>query len=187
LRAARQLFDGWPDELASVRGRLETAVTAVLAAFDGLRGAPDQAEGIRAVFRALRYIPRAKEALYPLAGAVLRSIVTFSIPRYATMPKRRRGSPRRHRTAPASCMSITSPAAAVAIRSTCRNLYARLRVAAGDGAGMAAAATAATFCGRGSGRTQPRRCCCRAHRHRPTWALMGEDTDTPNLNRILDW
>src|SRR5882757_8745917 len=54
LRAACQQFDGWPDELASVRERLETAVNAVLAAFDGLRTAPDQADGIRAVFRGLR-------------------------------------------------------------------------------------------------------------------------------------
>src|SRR3954451_9125240 len=41
LRAARQQFDGWPDELAGVRERLEAAVNAALAAFDGLRSAPD--------------------------------------------------------------------------------------------------------------------------------------------------
>ncbi|HEY2211185.1 MAG TPA: dienelactone hydrolase family protein [Bradyrhizobium sp.] len=70
LRAARQQFDGWPEELAGVRGRLQSATDATLAAFDGLRGAPEQADGIRTVFRALRYVPRAKEALYPLAGAV---------------------------------------------------------------------------------------------------------------------
>ena len=54
LRAARQQLDGWPDELAGVRERLEIAVNAVLAAFDGLRSAPEQVDGIRAVFRALR-------------------------------------------------------------------------------------------------------------------------------------
>ena len=70
LRAARGVLDGWPEELAGVRERLQSATDAVLAAFDGLRSAPDQADGIRAVFRALRYVPRAKEALYPLAGAV---------------------------------------------------------------------------------------------------------------------
>ena len=43
---------------------------AALAAFEGLHTAPDQVDGVRAVFRALRYLPRAKEALYPLAGAV---------------------------------------------------------------------------------------------------------------------
>ncbi len=70
LRAARGLLDGWPDELAAARGRLQAAADAVLAAFEGLRSAPDQADGVRAVFRALRYVPRAKEALYPLAGAI---------------------------------------------------------------------------------------------------------------------
>ncbi|MEA2908897.1 MAG: phospholipase/carboxylesterase, partial [Bradyrhizobium sp.] len=50
LRAVRGLLDDWPEELAGARERLQGATEAVLAAFDGLRGAPDQAEGIRAVF-----------------------------------------------------------------------------------------------------------------------------------------
>jgi phospholipase/carboxylesterase len=70
LRSARGSLEDWPDELAGVRERLQTAADATLAAFGGLRSAPDQADGVRAVFRALRYLPRAKEALYPLAGAV---------------------------------------------------------------------------------------------------------------------
>src|SRR3954471_11577036 len=70
LRTVRGLLDGWPEELAGVGDRLQSATEAVLAAFGGLRGASDQPDGIRAVFRALRYVPRAKEALYPLAGAV---------------------------------------------------------------------------------------------------------------------
>jgi len=51
-----------------VRARLEAASDATLAAFEGLRFAPEQADGIRAVFRALRHAPRAQEALYPLAS-----------------------------------------------------------------------------------------------------------------------
>src|ERR1700733_1901079 len=70
LRAVRGSLDNWPDQLAGMRTQLATATDAALAAFDGLRDAPDQADGVRAVFRALRYVPRAKEALYPLAGAV---------------------------------------------------------------------------------------------------------------------
>src|SRR5258707_3693847 len=58
LRAVRQQFDGWPAELAGVRERLETAVTAALAAFDGLRVLPDHADGIRAVLSAPRCVPR---------------------------------------------------------------------------------------------------------------------------------
>ena len=91
LRAARGMLDGWPEELAGVCERLQSATDAVLAAFDGLRSAPDQADGIRAVFRALRYVPRAKEALYPLAGAVPAINRYFLDPRCATMPERWRG------------------------------------------------------------------------------------------------
>src|SRR4051794_3159468 len=68
LRAARLALDGWPDELAGVVKHLLSATDCALAAFEGLRGAPDQADGVRAAFRALRYLPRAKEALYPIAG-----------------------------------------------------------------------------------------------------------------------
>ena len=39
-----------------------------LRAFDGLRSAPEQPDGIRAAYRALRLAPRAQEALYPLAA-----------------------------------------------------------------------------------------------------------------------
>src|SRR5438309_1128890 len=49
LRTVRGLLDEWPEELAGVRERLQSATEAVLAAFGGLRSAPDQAEGIRAV------------------------------------------------------------------------------------------------------------------------------------------
>src|SRR3954453_10035097 len=55
LRSVRGSLDRWPDELAGVRERLQIAADATLAAFEGLRSAPDQADGIRAVFRALRY------------------------------------------------------------------------------------------------------------------------------------
>src|SRR5436853_2087650 len=67
LRAARAALESSPDELAGVHGHLLAATDAALAAFDGLRKAPAEPDGVRAVFRALRYVPRAKEALYPLA------------------------------------------------------------------------------------------------------------------------
>src|SRR5262245_20397680 len=68
LRAARTRLGDGPDALAAIRARLEAASDAALAAFEGLRAAPDQADGLRAVFRALRHVPRAHEALYPLAS-----------------------------------------------------------------------------------------------------------------------
>ena len=68
LRAARGRLGEWPERLAHVRTALETATDAALAGFEGLRGAPEDPEGLRAAYRALRYAPRAQEALYPLAS-----------------------------------------------------------------------------------------------------------------------
>jgi phospholipase/carboxylesterase len=48
-------------------GRLKIASEQVILAFDGLRAALDAGD-FRAVFRALRHLPRAQEALYPLAA-----------------------------------------------------------------------------------------------------------------------
>jgi phospholipase/carboxylesterase len=68
LRKARSRVGTWPEAFADVRLPLDAATDAILAAFDGLRSAPDQADGIRAVFRALRHGPKAQAALYPLAS-----------------------------------------------------------------------------------------------------------------------
>ena len=187
LRAARQQFDGWPDEMASVRERLETATDAVLAAFDGLRSAPDQADGVRAVFRALRYGPRAKEALYPLAGAVPAIGRCFLDPalrddadtlaRFA-VPARGDSGVMHVDNEPGSrggyslyVPEFYTPDRAwplvMALHGGSGNgrnfLWTWLRDARSHGAIL----VAPTAVG-------------------PTWALMGEDTDTPNLNRILD-
>lgn len=71
LRAAQTRLREWPDAFGYVRMPMETATSATLAAFEGLRSAPDQADGIRAVFRALRFGPKAQAALYPLAARFL--------------------------------------------------------------------------------------------------------------------
>jgi phospholipase/carboxylesterase len=70
LRLVRPRLEDWPEDLALMRERLEIARDAVLDAFDGLRAAPDEADGLRAAFRALRLVPRAQEALYPLAAGL---------------------------------------------------------------------------------------------------------------------
>src|ERR1700754_719166 len=49
--------------------RLKLASEQALLAFDGLRMALDQGD-FRAVFRALRHVPRAQDALYPLATTI---------------------------------------------------------------------------------------------------------------------
>lgn len=67
VRAARPRLDAWPERLAPQRAALAAAADAAIAAFDGLRGAVDQPDSLRTVFRALGQVPRALEALYPLA------------------------------------------------------------------------------------------------------------------------
>lgn len=68
LRAARSQLTEWPERLNAVRAALEAASDAALAGFDGLRSVAESPDGIRAAWRALRHAPRAQEALYPLAA-----------------------------------------------------------------------------------------------------------------------
>ena len=68
LRAVRDRLTGWPGEFMDINTALQTATEAALAAFEGLRAVQNGHGDLVAVFRALRYAPRAKEALYPLAG-----------------------------------------------------------------------------------------------------------------------
>src|SRR3984957_12219000 len=68
LRAVRARLAHWPEPFAYLRAPLQAAGDAALAAFDGLRGVQQGNGGLFAVFRALRYAPRAQEALYPLAA-----------------------------------------------------------------------------------------------------------------------
>jgi phospholipase/carboxylesterase len=67
LRTARPRLDAWPDEMAGLRGILGGAIDATLTAYDELRVAPEQSDGLGAVFKALRHLQRAQETLYPLA------------------------------------------------------------------------------------------------------------------------
>jgi len=68
LRAILARLTDWPEQFADLRGPLETASDAALAAFDGLRAVQHGNGDLMAVFRALRHAPRAQEALYPLAS-----------------------------------------------------------------------------------------------------------------------
>jgi phospholipase/carboxylesterase len=187
LRAARVALDGWPDELAGVVKHLRSAADSALAAFEGLRGAPDQADGVRAVFRALRYLPRAKEALYPLAGAVP------AINRYFLDPAlhddagmlARLGAPSRHDTG--VIHAGNEPGS--------RGGYS-LYVPETYTPGRAWPLVMALHGGSGNGRNFLWTWLRDARSHGAilvaptatgsTWALIGDDTDTPNLVRIVD-
>src|SRR2546429_7710963 len=66
LRAVRGKLAEWPADFADLRTPLEAASNAALAAFDGLRTVQNGQGDLVSVFRALRHVPRAQEALYPL-------------------------------------------------------------------------------------------------------------------------
>jgi phospholipase/carboxylesterase len=71
LRAAQERFAtvAWPEALHLFRDHADRASTCALRAADGLRAAASTGD-LRAAYRALRQLPRALEALYPLAGAL---------------------------------------------------------------------------------------------------------------------
>lgn len=60
----------WPEHLHGFRDRVVTASECMAKAFQGLRGSLDDPNGMMAAYRALRYPPRALEALYPIAPAL---------------------------------------------------------------------------------------------------------------------
>jgi phospholipase/carboxylesterase len=187
LKAVRPRLAGWPEEFANVQTALAAASDAALAAFEGLRAVQHGNGDLMAVFRALRYAPRAQEALYPLA-ARLPPVSSFFVD-----PAMREDADLAARlAAPASgdtgiihdhnepgsrggfslyVPEYYSPDRAwplvMALHGGSGNgrgfLWSWLRDARSHGA-IVVAPTAT-----GS-----------------TWALMGEDTDTANLARILD-
>src|SRR5579863_1037728 len=68
LSAVRSRLSNWPEEFAELRRAIETASDAALSAFSGLRAVRTGQEDMTFAFRALRQLPRAEEALYPLAA-----------------------------------------------------------------------------------------------------------------------
>ena len=67
LRLEVGRLQAWPDSMADVAQALAGATEETLAGFDALRAAAEGQEGMGEVFRALRHLPRALAALYPLA------------------------------------------------------------------------------------------------------------------------
>jgi phospholipase/carboxylesterase len=67
LRAELPRLERWPENLDSMRARIDTASEAVLGAYEGLRAAPEKRDGVFAAYRALGQLTRAQETLYPLA------------------------------------------------------------------------------------------------------------------------
>jgi phospholipase/carboxylesterase len=187
LQAVRPRLTDWPEEFAGVRTSLEAASDEALAAFEGLRAVQHGNGDLVDVFRALRHAPRAQEALYPLA-AKLPPVSSFFIDpalredadllaRLAQPGKGNTGI-LHDRNEPGSRggFSIYVPEyytpdrawpLVMALHGGSGNgrgfLWSWLRDARSRGAIMVAPTATGG-----------------------TWALMGQDTDTPNLARILD-
>jgi len=60
----------WPDNLKGLAARLTSASEAMMSAFEGLRAAAETPLEVRGAYRALRYVSRAQEALWPLASGL---------------------------------------------------------------------------------------------------------------------
>jgi phospholipase/carboxylesterase len=193
LRAERPRLAAWPAEFDGIKTSLAAASDAALAAFEGLREVQNGHGDLVSVFKALRHAPRAQEALYPLVAKLPPVSQFFVEPtlREDTALLARLAGPANENTGifhdhnePGSRGGFSlyvpeyyTPDRAwplvMALHGGSGNgrgfLWSWLRDARGHGAILVAPTARAD-----------------ASNSKTTWALMGEDTDTPNLLRILD-
>jgi phospholipase/carboxylesterase len=184
LRAARPRLDAWSESLAGLREPVSAACDAVLAAFEAL----DEATDLRGVFRAMRFLPRAEEALFPLTEALA------PVSRYFLDPPLRgdvellqrldeaAGGEETgvfhidHENGARGGFSVYVPEYYEAGRAW--PLVMALHGGSGNGRAFLWSWLAAARSG-GAILVAPTAV-------GETWALMGDDRDTPNLRRILD-
>jgi len=187
LQASRPRLLEWPEQFAGIRAGLEAASDAVTAAFAGLRAVRHGHGDLMAAFRALRYAPRAQEALYPLAAKLPPVSAFFIDPplrddagllaRLAAPAPPNTGVVHDHNE-PGSRGGFSLYVPEYYTPDRAWPLVMALHGGSGNGRGFlwnwlrearsyGAILVAPTATG-------------------STWALMGEDTDSPNLNRMLD-
>jgi phospholipase/carboxylesterase len=187
LQTAQARLADWPEEFADVQAALQAASDAALKAFEGLRAVQNGNGDLVAVFRALRYASRAQEALYPLSAKFPPVSSFFADParrddaelsaRLAAPAGQDTGVMHAHNEAGSrGGFSLYVPEYYTADRAW--PLVMALHGGSGNGRGFlwswlrdarsfGVILVAPTAIG-------------------STWALMGEDIDTPNLARILD-
>ena len=187
LRAVRPRLEQWPVDFADIRSSLEAASDAALAAFDALRFVQNGHGDLVSVFKALRYAPRAQEALYALSAKLPPVSEFFVDPtlREDTDLAARLAAPAnadtgvfhdRNEPGDRGGFSLYVPEYYTPNRGW--PLVMALHGGSGNGRGFlwswlrdarsrGAILVAPTATGR-------------------SWALMGDDTDTPNLMRILE-
>ena len=187
LRAERPRLEQWPEAFAAIKTPLETASDAALAAFEALRVVQSGHGEFTSLFRGLRHASRAQEALYALTARlppVSRFFVDPALREDADLAARLAAPANANtgvfhdRNEPGSRggFSVYIPEyytpdrawpLVMALHGGSGNgrgfLWSWLRDARSRGAILIAPTATGT-----------------------TWALMGEDTDTPNLERILD-
>jgi len=187
LRAVRPRLSAWPAEFDGIKTSLEAASHATLAAFDGLRAVQNGNGDLVSVFKALRYAPRAQEALYALVAKlppVSQFFVEPSLREDAALLARL-AQPANENTGifhdhnePGSRGGFSLYVPEYYTRDRAWPLVMALHGGSGNGRGFlwswlrdarsyGAILVAPTATGN-------------------TWALMEEDADTPNLARILD-
>ena len=185
LQAVLARLADWPEEFAHLRTPLQSAGAAALAAFEGLRAVQSGDGDLMTVFRALRHAPRAQEALYPLAARLPPVSNFFLDPpsrdagllaRLAQPAQEHTGILHDHNDAGSrGGYSLYIPEyytpdrawpLVMALHGGSGNgrgfLWSWLRDARSHGAILVAPTATGS-----------------------TWALMGDDTDSPNLARIL--
>ena len=187
LRSARAQLGEWPAEFADVRTSIEAAGDAALAAFAGLREVQQGNGDLIAVFRALRHAPRAQEALYPLVAKFPPVSDFFVDPalRDDAALKARLDQPAardtgifHHNNEAGSRGGFSLYVPEYYTPDRAWPLVMALHGGSGNGRNFlwswlrdirsfGALLIAPTATG-------------------PTWALMGDDTDTPNLMRMLE-
>jgi phospholipase/carboxylesterase len=187
LQAVRSRLADWPEPFAPVRNPLAAASDAALAAFAGLREVQHGNGDLVAVFRALRHAPRAQEALYPLA-AKLPPVSSFfvdpalredtDLEARLAQPANQNSGIMHHHNEPGSRGGFSLYVPEYYTPDRAWPLVMALHGGSGNGRGFlwswlrdarshGAILVAPTAIG-------------------STWALTGEDTDSPNLARILD-
>jgi phospholipase/carboxylesterase len=192
LQAVRARLADWPEQFADLRAPLESASDAALAAFAGLRAVQHGNGDLIAAYRALRHAPRAQEALYALA-ATLPPVSSFFIDpalredagllaRLAAPAAENTGIIHDHNE-PGSRGGFSLYVPEYYTPDRAWPLVMALHGGSGNGRGFlwswlrdARSFGAIVVAPTATGATS----------NKSTWALMGDDTDTPNLARILD-
>src|ERR1700731_1319470 len=192
LQAVRSRLDDWPEPFAHVRDQLAAASDAALAAFAGLRAVQQGNGDLVAVFRALRHVPRAQEALYPLAAKLPPVSEFFVDPglredadlktRLAQGGNENTGIMHDHND-PGSRGGFSLYVPEYYTPDRAWPLVMALHGGSGNGRGFLWSWLRDA---RSHGAILVAPTATRSPSTKTTWALMGEDTDSPNLARILD-